>query len=65
VGSNWPCKTRAGSAKLLPKPVSPTDDSPNAIETTKTITKNLLPPPELSPATHQEERADADLRAKG
>ena len=43
---------------------------PNAIEQTgklqTTITKkNLLPPPELSPPTHQEERADADLRAKG
>ena len=27
--------------------------------------KNLLPPPELPSSPHKEERADADLRAKG
>ena len=29
------------------------------------IMNELLPPPELSPSPHEEERADADLRAKG
>ena len=43
---------------------------PNAIEQTgklqTTITKkNLLPPAELAPTTHQEERADANLCTKG
>ena len=33
--------------------------------TRKDIMNELLPPPELPATAHEEERADADLRAKG